>query len=103
MEQDRQRCLEAGINQHLTKPVNPARLIQEINRWIAPEPVDAELLSALMIDLDALLATNSIAAEKHALQLRKELEGQGLDALLTILSRPSTSWTIPLRGLFLRR
>jgi CheY-like chemotaxis protein len=87
MEQDRQRCLEAGINQHLTKPVNPARLIQEINRWIAPEPVDVEILSALMIDLDALLATNSITAEKHALRLHKELEGQGFDALLNDLEQ----------------
>jgi two-component system sensor histidine kinase/response regulator len=105
MEQDRQRCLEAGINQHLTKPVSPARLIQEIVRWIVPDPgresppdtapreksaaspIDATILSTLMCDLDALLSTNNIAAEKHARCLRKELAGHGLDAHLNDLEQ----------------
>jgi len=90
MAQDRQRCLEAGVNQYLTKPVNPARLIQEIKRWLVVDPVpqltpdnfDAETLHTLMGDLDALLANNSIAAEKLALRLLRELAGRGLDAQL---------------------
>ena len=98
MEQDRQRCFEAGINQHLTKPVNPARLIQEITRWLgaesspeqepaSPVQLDAETFNRLMSELDTLLATNNIAAEKYALHLRKELSGHGLDALMNDLEQ----------------
>jgi len=28
-----QRCLDAGMNDHLGKPINPARLIEVIDRW----------------------------------------------------------------------
>ena len=98
MEQDRQRCFEAGINQHLTKPVNPARLIHEISRWLGAEPLlelgqagaarlDIETFNHRMSELDTLLATNNIGAEKYAMRLRKELSGLGLDALLNDLEQ----------------
>jgi CheY-like chemotaxis protein len=34
MEQERQLCLEAGMNDHLTKPVDPTSLIRALGRWI---------------------------------------------------------------------
>lgn len=97
MEEDRQRCLAAGINQHLTKPVSPARLIQEIARWVAADPspelssgeaggansarsaahYDGGALNARISEIDALLASNNIAAERHALGLRQALAGLG--------------------------
>ncbi|EFL50219.1 Hpt sensor hybrid histidine kinase [Solidesulfovibrio fructosivorans JJ]] len=33
---DRQRCLEAGMNDYLTKPIDPARLLAALGQWIAP-------------------------------------------------------------------
>jgi len=106
MEQDRQRCMQAGINQHLTKPVSPERLIQEITHWVAAEdnpapntgpipesprppvpPIDSDVLRARLSELDALLATNNIAAEEHALRLRRDLAGRGLDTLLDDLEQ----------------
>ncbi|MBV2234720.1 MAG: response regulator [Sterolibacterium sp.] len=36
MEGDRQRSLEAGMQDHLTKPINPDTLYQALLRWIAP-------------------------------------------------------------------
>ena len=36
--EDRQRCLEAGMNDHLGKPVNPAGLYQCLLKWLAPPP-----------------------------------------------------------------
>jgi CheY-like chemotaxis protein len=34
MEQERQLCLEAGMNDHLTKPVDPKALTSTLGRWI---------------------------------------------------------------------
>ncbi len=38
LDADRQRCLEAGMNDHLAKPIAPARLWEALQRWIAPQP-----------------------------------------------------------------
>jgi len=37
MEQERQMCLDAGMNDHLTKPVDPKNLARTLGRWITPE------------------------------------------------------------------
>lgn len=37
MEQERQLCLDAGMNDHLTKPVDPKTLTRTLGRWI-PAP-----------------------------------------------------------------
>jgi CheY-like chemotaxis protein len=34
METERQLCLEAGMNDHLTKPVDPKALTKTLGRWI---------------------------------------------------------------------
>jgi signal transduction histidine kinase/CheY-like chemotaxis protein len=34
MEQERQMCLDAGMNDHLTKPVDPKNLTRTLRRWI---------------------------------------------------------------------
>jgi two-component system sensor histidine kinase/response regulator len=39
MEQERQLCLDAGMNDHLTKPVDPKSLTRTLARWIkSPRP-----------------------------------------------------------------
>ncbi len=40
MLEERERCLAAGMNDHLAKPVNPEQLYQTICRW-CPQHVDA--------------------------------------------------------------
>jgi signal transduction histidine kinase/CheY-like chemotaxis protein/HPt (histidine-containing phosphotransfer) domain-containing protein len=35
MERDRQRCLEAGMNDFITKPLEPAELFSVLSRWLA--------------------------------------------------------------------
>ena len=38
MEQERQMCLDAGMNDHLTKPVDPKSLTRTLARWIKAPP-----------------------------------------------------------------
>jgi HPt (histidine-containing phosphotransfer) domain-containing protein len=34
--EERQRCLEAGMNDHVTKPIDPGALFAAIRRWVKP-------------------------------------------------------------------
>ena len=38
MSTDRDRCLEAGMNGHIAKPIDPEELFGQLLRWIAPRP-----------------------------------------------------------------
>lgn len=40
--EDRRACLEAGMNQHIAKPVEPAVLYRAMARWLGGSPRDAE-------------------------------------------------------------
>ena len=37
MAGDRERCLEAGMNDHIAKPIQPTNLYETLIRWIGPE------------------------------------------------------------------
>jgi CheY-like chemotaxis protein len=36
---DREKCLEAGMNDYVTKPVNGEELLAVLSQWMSPEPV----------------------------------------------------------------
>ena len=38
MAGDRERCLEAGMNDHIAKPIDPRLLVSKLLQWIAPDP-----------------------------------------------------------------
>ncbi|WCT78589.1 hybrid sensor histidine kinase/response regulator [Novosphingobium humi] len=37
-EAERQRCFDAGMNDHIAKPVDPALLVSKLDRWLKPRP-----------------------------------------------------------------
>ena len=77
---DRQRCLEAGMNDHIAKPVEPERLYETLVRWLPPlrdvrpdAPVqsgpapesaapDGAQVRAVLGELEALLAQDDTRA-----------------------------------------
>ena len=36
MAQDRERCLEAGMNDHIAKPIDVQELVDKLRRWVRP-------------------------------------------------------------------
>ncbi|MGZ5628437.1 MAG: response regulator [Methylobacter sp.] len=42
MQQDRERCLSAGMNDHIAKPIEPEDLLVALRKWIKPHQADAQ-------------------------------------------------------------
>ena len=40
--EERQRCLDAGMNDHVSKPIDPNTLFSTLNRWAKPRPQQAD-------------------------------------------------------------
>ena len=40
MASDRDRALRAGMNDHVAKPIDPAKLLRALNRWVMPDGAD---------------------------------------------------------------
>jgi CheY-like chemotaxis protein len=41
MASDREKCIEAGMNDHLAKPIDPDKLFETLLRWITPRDIAA--------------------------------------------------------------
>ncbi|MES2017663.1 MAG: response regulator, partial [Pseudomonadota bacterium] len=98
MSGDRERCLAAGMNEHISKPVNQESLALTLARWLAPAAhaaaapqdgarADYSALRAAGIDVDAgrdRLHGNDIAYRKlmqQLLAMQARFEPQVRDAL----------------------
>jgi signal transduction histidine kinase/CheY-like chemotaxis protein len=46
MESDRQKCLAAGMNDHLGKPIEPEKLWASLRQWCAHAPIEEKSTSA---------------------------------------------------------
>ena len=61
MEDDRQRCLEAGMDDYLAKPYTLAQLHEMVVRWLGPQPRDEHATEAPM-PMDTESSTITLSA-----------------------------------------
>jgi len=57
MEQDRRRCIDAGMNDFLVKPIEPAELASVLIRWIRPEAARAQMRQPLQAEVAPPMAS----------------------------------------------
>jgi two-component system sensor histidine kinase/response regulator len=76
MESERQRCLDAGMNDHIPKPIEPPLLYETLVRWVKPRtrgampapamPVSGDdiVLPAILPDVDMELALSRLQGKR---------------------------------------
>lgn len=52
-EEDIQQCLEVGMNDHLSKPVEPQKLYSKIYKWLTQEPLEKSFDINLLADKES--------------------------------------------------
>ena len=83
MAGDRERCLAAGMNDHIAKPIAPEDLWVKLLRWIKPRGVGAAAIvgtdgTAQAVDAEGVPALNPIAGLDLTLGLRLALGREAL-------------------------
>ncbi len=51
MSGDRERCLEAGMNDHIAKPIDPDDLLHKLRRWIKPKQLPSPASTPTLLPL----------------------------------------------------
>ena len=67
--EDRQRCLDAGMNAHIAKPVTPATLAAALGRWLAD--LDVPGAGVPVVDSELGLALTGIAGVEVPAAMRR--------------------------------
>ena len=83
---DKEKCLEAGMNDFIAKPIDVAQLFSTLARWVTPRPgAGALVAAALEAPAAALLPIAPIAGLKMDAALRRV--GGNLDLMRKLLGR----------------
>jgi CheY-like chemotaxis protein/HPt (histidine-containing phosphotransfer) domain-containing protein len=81
MKGDRERCLEAGMDDYLSKPLDPARLDQVLTQWVRPGPAsdDSPGLDPMQPPPEVAEPERPAPGAASPLQMEKALEQMGGD------------------------
>jgi two-component system, sensor histidine kinase and response regulator len=79
MPQDRQRCLDAGMNAFLTKPIDPDALAQAMREWIPARPRSTGVPAVAPVPAGAGAGAGAALVDAEALQA---LQVPGLNTAL---------------------
>ena len=83
MDHERKRCLDAGMDDHVVKPVDPKNLYATLERWVRPRETDrtddAPLLPSGGVSADSDAAPSILPPELSPFNLTLALERVGGD------------------------
>jgi PAS domain S-box-containing protein len=75
MAGDREKCLEAGMNDHVAKPIEPDNLFKTLVRWIAPR--DSEVPRAELEPSGKKIAEDSLPGSLEGIDIAEGLRRVG--------------------------
>jgi two-component system, sensor histidine kinase and response regulator len=99
LSSDRDRCIEAGMNDHLVKPIDPDELFKALRRWIKPgarQPAGHVAAASVEIAPDAATARNDGSVQAVMAKLRR-IVGLDIDAGLKLARGRETLYLTLLR------
>jgi len=74
MEEDRQKCLQAGMNDYVSKPIDQAKLLSKIGYWLGGEEITCEAAPLVAADASRDLAPAGQSAIQSLLDSVDDLD-----------------------------
>ncbi|MDD2483483.1 MAG: response regulator [Eubacteriales bacterium] len=96
-EEDRRRWIEAGMNDHLPKPVEPEELFRAIVKWVAPKKKLHESKVPQVSEKKETIDSNEPGVLPEAVADLKKIAGLDVNAGLRILQGDSVAYLKLLR------
>jgi len=72
MQRDQEKCLQAGMNDFISKPIDPAKMLQTLMKWIVP--ADPSIMS--LASLSTQLETTALPA-LHGVNVAESVQRMG--------------------------
>ncbi len=74
MQQDKQRCLAAGMNGHIAKPIDPEDLYKTLLRWLKPRGINQHTQPLTMAQKPTVENENRLLPKIHGLDVELGLK-----------------------------